>query len=107
MALTLFPKPASLAEMIESKKGDALHMAWFRFRPGPRLIFHSDLGSQYCSHEFQAALSGYEMRGSMSRKGNCWDNAVTESLSGSLKVGWLHGRRFETKRQAMDEKWTR
>ena len=39
----------------------------------------------------------------MSRKGNGWDNAVTESLWGSLKVARLHGRRFETRRQAMDE----
>ncbi len=43
------------------------------------------------------------IRGSMSRKGNCWDNAVTETLFGSLKVERLHGRRFETRRQAKDE----
>ena len=67
------------------------------------MIFHSDRGSQYCSHEFQAALSGYGLRSSMSRKGNCWDNAVTESLWGSLKVGRLHGRHFATRREAMDE----
>ena len=82
---------------------DALRMAWFRRHPGPGLIFHSDRGSQYCSHEFQAVLTTYEMRSSMSRKGNCRDNAPTESLWGSLKVGRLHGMRFETRRQAMDE----
>jgi putative transposase len=82
---------------------DALRMAWFRRRPEPGLIFHSDRGSQYCSHEFQAVLTGYGMRSSMSRKGNCWDNAPTESLWGSLKVGRLHGCKFETRRQAMDE----
>jgi transposase InsO family protein len=82
---------------------DALRMAWFRRHPEPGLIFHSDRGSQYCSHEFQAVLTGYGMRSSMSRKGNCWDNAPTESLWGSLKVGRLHGMRFETRRQAMDE----
>ena len=43
------------------------------------------------------------MQSSMSRKGNCWDNAPTESLWGSLKVGRLHGMRFDTRRQAMDE----
>ena len=48
-------------------------------------------------------LTEYGMRSSMSRKGNCWDNAPTESLWGSLKVGRLHGRRFETRRDAMDE----
>jgi transposase InsO family protein len=82
---------------------DALRMAWFRRHPAPGLIFHSDRGSQYCSHSFQAALSSYGMRSSMSRKGNCWDNAPTESLWGSLKVGRLHGKRFATQRQAMDE----
>jgi len=82
---------------------DALRMAWFRRHPEPGLVFHSDRGSQYCSHEFQAVLNGYGMRSSMSRKGNCWDNAPTESLWGSLKVGRLHGMRFETRRQAMDE----
>lgn len=82
---------------------DALHMAWFRRHPDAGLIFHSDRGSQYCNHEFQAALGGYGMRSSMSRKGNCWDNAPTESLWGSLKMARLHGVRFETRRAAMDE----
>lgn len=82
---------------------DALRMAWFRRHPEPGLIFHSDRGNQYCSHEFRAALHGYGMQSSMSRKGDCWDNAPTESLSGSLKVARIHGRRFETRRQAMDE----
>lgn len=82
---------------------DALRMAWFRRRPERGLVFHSDRGSQYCSGEFQAALVSYGMRSSMSRKGDCWDNAPTESLWGSLKVGRLHGRRFATRREAMDE----
>ena len=82
---------------------DALRMAWFRRRPAPGLIFHSDRGSQYCSHEFQGALADYEMKSSMSRKGNCWDNAPTESLWGRLKVGRLYGKRFATRREAMDE----
>lgn len=82
---------------------DALRMAWFRRRPEAGLVFHADRGSQYCSAEFQKALQDWGMRSSMSRKGNCWDNAPTESLWGSLKVGRLHGRRFETRRDAMDE----
>ena len=82
---------------------DALRMAWFRRRPAPGLILHSDRGSQYCSREFQAALHGYGMRSSMSRKGDCWDNAPTESLWGRLKVGRLDGRKFATRREAMDE----
>jgi len=91
------------AHMQTSLVTDALRMAWFRRRPEPGLIFHSDRGSQYCSHAFQQTLVEYEMQSSMSRKGNCWDNAPTESLWGSLKVGRLYGMRFETRRQAMDE----
>lgn len=82
---------------------DALRMAWFRRRPEPGLIFHSDRGSQYCSHEFQSELKRFDMKSSMSRKGNCWDNAPTESLWGRLKVGRLYGRKFATRREAMDE----
>ena len=82
---------------------DALRMAWFRRSPGPGLIFHSDRGSQYCSEVFQDALRSYAMRSSMSGKGDCWDNAPTESLWGRLKVGRLYGRRFATRREAMDE----
>jgi putative transposase len=82
---------------------DALKIAWFRRQPESGLIFHSDRGSQYCGHEFQGMLAGHKMRSSMSRKGNCWDIAPTESLLGRLKVVWLYGQRFATRRQAMDE----
>ena len=82
---------------------DALRMAYFRRKPEPGLIVHSDRGSQYCGHEFQNALKGYKMLSSMSRKGDCWDNAPTESLWAHLKVARLHGRRFATRRAAMDE----
>ena len=64
----------------------ALRMRWFRRRPAPRLIFHSDRGSQYCSDRFQKEPKGYAMKSSMRRKGSCWDNAPTESLWGRLKV---------------------
>ena len=82
---------------------DALRMAWFRRRPAPGLIMHSDRGSQYCGKDFTRALKSYGMKASMSRKGDCWDNAPTESFWGSLKVGRLHGMRFPTRRAAMDE----
>lgn len=82
---------------------DALRMAWFRRRPQPGLIVHSDRGSQYCSREFQDALKAYGMRSSMSRKADCWDNAPTESLWGSLKRARMHGRRFATRRAAQFE----
>jgi transposase InsO family protein len=84
---------------------DALEMAWFQRRGEGTtgLIFHSDRGSQYASHEFRAVLSQHGIRASMSRKGNCWDNAPTETLFGSLKVERLHGERLQTIRQAKDE----
>ena len=84
---------------------DALRMAWFKRHPGKQagLIFHSDRGSQYASHDFREVLKEYGITSSMSRRGNCWDNACSETLFGSLKVERLHGQRFETRRQAMDE----
>jgi transposase InsO family protein len=81
---------------------DALTMAYFRRRPQAGLIFHSDRGSQYCSHDFKNTLQRFEMKSSMSRKGNCWDNAPTESFWGRLKAASLHGKKFETRRDAMD-----
>jgi putative transposase len=84
---------------------DALEMAWFQRRADctTGLIFHSDRGSQYASLEFRAVLNQHGIRASMSRKGNCWDNAPTETLFGSLKVERLHGERLQTIRQAKDE----
>jgi len=81
---------------------DALRMAWLHRQPESGLIFDSDRGSQYASGDFQKQLSTFGMRGSMSRKGGCEDNAVTETLAGSLKVERLHGMRFATRRQAKD-----
>ena len=75
---------------------DALTMAWFRRQPPPGLLHHSDRGSQYASHAFQEALADYGMRGSMSRKGNCWDNAPTESWFNSFKNERVFGERFST-----------
>ena len=84
---------------------DALRMAWFRRHPGKHagLLFHSDQGSQYASGAFRDVLKEYGITSSMSRRGNCWDNACSETLFGSLKVERLHGQRFVTRRQAKDE----
>lgn len=84
---------------------DALRMAWFKRHPGKNagLIFHSDRGSQYASEDFRDVLAEYGITASMSRRGNCWDNACSETLFGSLKVERLHGQRFVTRRQAKDE----
>lgn len=75
---------------------DALAMAWFRRRPGPGLLLHSDRGSQYASGAFQDKLLAYAMVSSMSRKGNCWDNAPTESWFNSFKSERIHGVRYAT-----------
>jgi transposase InsO family protein len=82
---------------------DALRMAWFRRKPAPGLIFHSDRGSQYASAVFAKQIKAFAMRPSMSRKGDCWDNAVAESLFGSLKTESLHRHDFGTRRAASDE----
>lgn len=75
---------------------DALTMAWFRKRPATGLMHHSDRGSQYASHVFQEKLKEYGMVCSMSRKGNCWDNAPTESWFNSFKNERVHGFRYAT-----------
>ena len=59
--------------------------------------------TQYASQDFRDALDEYGITASMSRRGNCWVNACSETLFGSLKVERLHGQRFKTRRQAMDE----
>jgi putative transposase len=84
---------------------DALRMAWFKRHPGQqaRMIFHSDRGSQYASERFREVLKDYGITASMSRRGNCWDNACSETLFGSLKVERLHGQRFMSPRHAKDE----
>jgi transposase InsO family protein len=79
---------------------DALRMAWFRRRPAAGLVVHSDRGSQYCGDLFQSALKAYGMKSSMSRKGDCWDNAPTESLWGSMKRACVYGQRFTTREEA-------
>ena len=79
---------------------DALRMAWFRRRPAAGLIVHSDRGTQYCGHLVQSTLKAYGMKSSMSRKGDCWDNAPTESLWGSMKRACVYGQRFTTREEA-------
>lgn len=74
---------------------DALTMAWFRRKPEPGVLHHSDRGSQYASSTFQTKLAEFGMTCSMSRKGNCWDNAPTESWFNSFKNERYHGVRYE------------
>ena len=82
---------------------DALTMAYWRRKPGKGLLHHSDRGSQYACHEYQKLLKAFGMEPSMSRKGNCWDNAPTERFFRSLKSERLSDYRFVTRRSAQIE----
>lgn len=76
---------------------DALMMALWR-RGFPRgVLFHSDRGSQYCSGDYQTMLQSFGFICSMSRKGNCWDNAVAESFFHSIKTELIYTERYATR----------
>lgn len=86
----------------------ALKKAYDNEQPDPGCIFHSDRGSQYCSHAFQDMLSEYFMRSSMSQRGQCWDNAPAESFWATLKREIMPtGKRFSSYElaKAKIEKW--
>ena len=91
----------SMSERIDrSLVRDALSMAVGRRNPEPGLIHHSDRGSQYASNDYQVALSQHKMLCSMSRKGNCWDNAVVESFFSTLKTERVHHRLYRNRADA-------
>jgi putative transposase len=79
---------------------DALVMAHTRQKPAAGLIVHSDRGSQYASKDFHDQLDGYQMVQSMSRRGNCYDNAPMESFFSSLKGEYLEHQHFQSHAQA-------
>ena len=81
----------------------ALFRAVAAKRPAKGLIHHSDRGSQYCAHAYRKLLRQFGMTASMSRKGNCWDNAPMESFWGSLKNELVHHRQFATRNEAKRE----
>ena len=68
----------------------ALSRAVWQRRPDPGLMIHSDRGAQYCCDGFREAIDTHQFVQSMSRKANCWDNAVAESFFRSLKTEWLY-----------------
>ena len=82
---------------------DALTMAIWQRRPQPGLIHHSDRGSQYASKAFRQLLEISGLKGSMSRKGDCWDNAVVESFFGSLKQERVQWRNYQTRYEAQQD----
>lgn len=81
----------------------SLLMALSVKRPSKGLLHHSDRGSQYCSREQGRILEQFGITASMSRKGNCYDNAPMESFWGTLKNELVHHRRYRTRQEAIDE----
>jgi putative transposase len=79
---------------------DALAMAYWRRKPNPGLIIHSDRGSQYASGDYRNVITKFKMTQSMSGKGNCFDNAVMESFFKTLKVERVHRVRYRTRADA-------
>ncbi len=72
-------------------------------RPGNGLIHHSDRGSQYCAYNYGKLLEQFGMQASMSRKGNCYDNAPMESFWGTLKNELVYHRRYESRQEAIQD----
>jgi transposase InsO family protein len=91
---------ASSPSLETSLVKDALKQALLKRRPAPGLLHHSDRGIQYASSAFRALLHASKIRPSMSRSGNCYDNAAMESFWSSLKTEWLHRKNFQTHQQA-------
>jgi len=82
---------------------NALTMALGRRRPPRGLLHHSDRGSQYASADYQRALAVHGIVASMSRRGDCWDNAVAESFFATLKVELAHDAQWPTRAHAQDD----
>jgi len=81
----------------------ALDDAYKAKKPKKGLIHHSDRGSQYASNDYRKKLVTYKMTASMSRKGNCYDNACIESFHSLLKKEMVYCKKFKTKQQAYEE----
>lgn len=94
----------SMAEHMRAKLvNDALLMAIWKRKPGKSLIWHTDRGSQYASDSHRALLQQHGIIQSMSRKGNCWDNAVSESFFHTLKTELVHHQRYQTRAEAKQD----
>lgn len=91
----------SMSERIDSRLVvDALEMAVSRELPDAGLVAHSDRGVQYASEHYQGVLTQHDIQCSMSRKGNCWDNAPAESFFATLKKELVHHEVYETRTEA-------
>ena len=93
----------SMSEFIDAALAtSALKMAVEQRGPDAGLLHHSDRGVQYASGDYQDILKEGQIVGSMSRKGNCWDNAVMENFFGSLKNEWVRDQVFATRQAAKE-----
>lgn len=79
---------------------DALLMALFKRKFPKGVIIHSDRGSQYCSKTYRRIIQYNQLQGSMSRKGNCWDNSIAESFFHTLKTELVHTNQYVTRHDA-------
>lgn len=79
---------------------DALLMALFKRKFPKDVVVHTDRGSQYCSKKYREIIKNNQLIGSMSRKGNCWDNAIAESFFHTLKTELIHVNRYVTRADA-------
>ena len=86
--------------MTSSLVNDAFLMAIWTRKPKTGLIWHTDQGSQYASKSHRKTLKEHGVKQSMSRKGDCWDNAVAESFFHTLKTELVHHEKFKTRAQA-------
>jgi transposase InsO family protein len=91
------------ARMTKALVMQSLFRAVAAKRPAKGLIHHSDRGSQYCSPKYRKLLEQFGMIASMSRRGNCYDNAPMESFWGILKQELVHHRRYSTRQEAIQE----
>jgi putative transposase len=88
------------ARMTKDLVCSALTMALFRRKFPGGVIVHSDRGSQYCSDRYRKLIKNYKLIGSMSRKANCWDNAIAESFFHTLKVELVYENKYKTREEA-------
>jgi putative transposase len=94
----------SMAEHMRAKLvNDALLIAVWQRKPGKGLIWHTDRGSQYADDSHRALVKEHGITQSMSRKGNCWDNAVSESFFHTLKTELVHHQHYKTRAEAKQD----
>jgi transposase InsO family protein len=94
----------SMGERLEKQLAiKAMMMALKQRLPRSGLLHHSDRGAQYASNDYRELLEAHSVLASMSRRGDCWDNAVAESFFKTLKVERVYQRKYETRMQAQED----